>query len=86
MCDPINACGKRRGADDAVAAGVLAPHILHAEHGCIVRGRDTGQLLEHRRLAVDKIIGENDVMDADKLPKVKMPNRNGFVSKYPERN
>ncbi len=36
-------------------------------------------------LVLNKIIGENDVMDADKLPKVKMPNRDGFVSKYPER-
>jgi hypothetical protein len=24
-------------------------------------------------------------MNADSLPKVKMPNRDGFVSKYPER-
>ena len=36
-------------------------------------------------LVLNKIIGENDVMDADKLPKVKMPNWDGFVSKYPER-
>ena len=36
-------------------------------------------------LALNKIIGENDVMNADSLPKVKMPNRDGFVSKYPER-
>jgi S-disulfanyl-L-cysteine oxidoreductase SoxD len=36
-------------------------------------------------LVLSKIIGENDVMDADNLPKVKMPNRDGFASKYPER-
>jgi cytochrome c len=36
-------------------------------------------------LALNKIIGDNDVMNADSLPKVKMPNRDGFVSKYPER-
>jgi mono/diheme cytochrome c family protein len=36
-------------------------------------------------LALAKIIGENDVMNADTLPKVRMPNRDGFVSKYPEK-
>ena len=36
-------------------------------------------------LALNKIIGENDVMNAENLPKVKMPNRDGFVSRYPER-
>ena len=29
------------------------------------------------------IIGENDVMDAQSLPKVEMPNRNGFVPAVP---
>jgi cytochrome c len=37
-------------------------------------------------LALNKIIGENDVMNAEILPKVKMPNRDGFVSKYPEKH
>jgi mono/diheme cytochrome c family protein len=37
-------------------------------------------------LALNKIIGENDVMNAETLPKVKMPNRDGFVSKYPEKH
>src|SRR5882757_5066154 len=36
-------------------------------------------------LSLAKIIGENDVMNADTLPKVRMPNRDGFVSKYPEK-
>lgn len=30
------------------------------------------------------IIGENDVMDKETLPKVVMPNADGFVSAYPE--
>ena len=30
-------------------------------------------------LALNKIIGENDVMNAETLPKVKMPNRDGFI-------
>jgi cytochrome c len=37
-------------------------------------------------LALAKIIGENDVMNAETLPKVRMPNRDGFVSKYPEKH
>ena len=37
-------------------------------------------------LAGNKIIGENDVMDAKSLPKVQMPNRNGFVSRYPDKH
>ena len=36
-------------------------------------------------LALAKIIGENDVMNAETLPKVRMPNRDGFVSKYPDK-
>ena len=35
-------------------------------------------------LSLAKIIGQNDVMNAETLPKVRMPNRDGFVSKYPE--
>jgi S-disulfanyl-L-cysteine oxidoreductase SoxD len=37
-------------------------------------------------LALAKIIGENDAMNAETLPKVRMPNRDGFVSKYPEKH
>jgi mono/diheme cytochrome c family protein len=37
-------------------------------------------------LALAKIIGEDDVMNAETLPKVRMPNRDGFVSKYPEKH
>src|SRR5437588_5385911 len=37
-------------------------------------------------LALAKIIGENDVMNAETLPKVRMPNRDGFISKYPEKH
>lgn len=37
-------------------------------------------------LALAKIISENDVMNAETLPKVRMPNRDGFVSKYPEKH
>jgi S-disulfanyl-L-cysteine oxidoreductase SoxD len=37
-------------------------------------------------LARNKIIGENDTMNAESLPKVQMPNRNGFVSRYPDKH
>jgi cytochrome c len=34
-------------------------------------------------LAGNKIIGENETMNAETLANVKMPNRDGFVSRYP---
>ena len=37
-------------------------------------------------LALNKIIGDNDVMNAETLPKVHLPNRDGFVSRYPEKH
>jgi cytochrome c len=36
-------------------------------------------------LSLNKIIGENDVMNAQTLPKVKMPNAGKFTIPYPER-
>jgi|SRR5687767_1837788 len=36
-------------------------------------------------LALNKIIGPNDMMNAQTLPKVRMPNRDGFVVRFPER-
>jgi cytochrome c553 len=36
-------------------------------------------------LAQNEIIGEDAVMNAQSLPKVKMPNRNGFVIKFPDK-
>ena len=37
-------------------------------------------------LALNKIIDENDVINAETLPKVRMPNRDGFVSRYPDKH
>jgi S-disulfanyl-L-cysteine oxidoreductase SoxD len=37
-------------------------------------------------LALNKIIGESDAINAETLPKVRMPNRDGFVSRYPEKH
>ena len=36
-------------------------------------------------LALNKLIGEQDVMDAQSLPRVKMPNRDGFIPRFPEK-
>ncbi len=36
-------------------------------------------------LALNKIIGETDVMNAQTLPKVKMPNRDNFIIRFPDR-
>jgi cytochrome c len=35
-------------------------------------------------LAQNKLIGENDRMNAETLPKVKMPNRDGFIVRFPD--
>jgi S-disulfanyl-L-cysteine oxidoreductase SoxD len=37
-------------------------------------------------LSLNKIIGENDVLNAETLPKVQMPNRDGFISRYPDKH
>src|SRR6266850_8357984 len=36
-------------------------------------------------LSINKLIGENDTMNAETLPKVKMPNRDGFIIRFPDR-
>jgi S-disulfanyl-L-cysteine oxidoreductase SoxD len=36
-------------------------------------------------LALNKLIGENDVMNAETLPKVRMPNRDGFIIRFPDK-
>jgi S-disulfanyl-L-cysteine oxidoreductase SoxD len=36
-------------------------------------------------LAANKLIGENDVINAQTLPKVKMPNADNFIIRFPER-
>ncbi len=36
-------------------------------------------------LSLNKLIGENDAMDAKTLPQVKMPNRDNFILPYPDR-
>jgi mono/diheme cytochrome c family protein len=35
-------------------------------------------------LAANKLIGENDTINAQTLPKVQMPNRDGFIVRFPD--
>jgi S-disulfanyl-L-cysteine oxidoreductase SoxD len=35
-------------------------------------------------LALNKLIGNNDTMNAETLPKVRMPNRDGFIVRFPD--
>jgi cytochrome c len=34
---------------------------------------------------LNKLIGESDSMNPDTLPKVRMPNRNGFIPRFPDK-
>ena len=36
-------------------------------------------------LSLNKLVGENDTMNAQTLPKVRMPNRDGFIIRFPDR-
>jgi cytochrome c len=36
-------------------------------------------------LVLNKVIGESDVMNAESLPRVRMPNRDGFIFRFPEK-
>jgi cytochrome c len=36
-------------------------------------------------LSLNKLIGENETMNAQTLPKVRMPNRDGFIPRFPDR-
>jgi cytochrome c len=36
-------------------------------------------------LSINQIIGEDEVMNAETLPRVRMPNRDGFIARFPER-
>ena len=36
-------------------------------------------------LALNRLIGEDDVMNATSLPRVRMPNRDGFIIRFPDK-
>jgi cytochrome c len=48
-------------------------------------GNDEVYALTAYILALNKLIGENDVINAETLPKVPMPNRENFIVRFPER-
>ena len=47
-------------------------------------GNDEVYALTAYILALNKLIGENDTMNAQTLPKVRMPNRDGFIARFPD--
>lgn len=57
------------------------PDIDPARHRLLIHGMVKRPLI----FTVDAIIGENDEMNAQTLPKVKMPNRSNFIVVYPSR-
>src|SRR5213078_2528646 len=44
-----------------------------------------GDALTAYILALNKLIGENEAMNARTLPKVRMPNRDGFIPRFPDK-
>jgi cytochrome c len=36
-------------------------------------------------LALNRVIGASDVMDSDSLPRIRMPNRDGFIFRFPDK-
>jgi S-disulfanyl-L-cysteine oxidoreductase SoxD len=48
-------------------------------------GNDEVYALVAYILAGNKIIGEEDTMTAETLPKVRMPNRDGFIIRFPDK-
>jgi cytochrome c len=36
-------------------------------------------------LSLNQLIGEHDIMSAATLPKVRMPNRDGFIIRFPDK-
>jgi mono/diheme cytochrome c family protein len=47
-------------------------------------GNDEVYALTAYLLAQNKLIGENDTINAETLPKVRMPNRDGFIVRFPD--
>jgi S-disulfanyl-L-cysteine oxidoreductase SoxD len=48
-------------------------------------GNDEVYALTAYILSLNQLIGENDAMNAQSLPKVQMPNRDGFITRFPDR-
>ena len=48
-------------------------------------GNDEVYALTAYILSLNKLIGESETMNAQTLPKVRMPNRDGFIIRFPDR-
>ena len=73
----------RRGLLDrlkAVGVGFGAAFMLGAKQSDAHNALDASARLKSTNTALNGIIEEDRVMDATSLPKVKMPNRDGFVA------
>ena len=56
------------------------PKVSQTSEARLIRGIRRWDLVA---IAINGIIGENDTMNAATLPKVQMPNRDGFINLYP---
>ena len=65
------------------------PVRLHSPRDAVAAAADADQRrglrADRLHLALNKLIGENDTMNAQTLPKVQMPNRDGFIVHFPDK-
>ena len=89
----VGGAADRRHRDDEDDRQLLAVRDdavrLHSPRDAVAAAANAHErrsLRAHRvHLSLNKIIGENDAMNAQTLPKVRMPNRDGFIIRFPER-
>jgi len=92
---PVVSDAKRNGIDDTTLtianywpyATTLFDYIRRAMPWTSPRSLTDDQVyaLTAYILAQNKLIEPEEVIDAQSLPKVQMPNRNGFIPRFPER-
>jgi cytochrome c len=92
---PVVSDVKRKGIDDTTLtianywpyATTLFDYIRRSMPWTAPRSLTDDQVyaLTAYILAQNKLIDPNEVIDAQSLPKVEMPNRNGFIPRFPER-
>jgi S-disulfanyl-L-cysteine oxidoreductase SoxD len=92
---PVVSDAKRNGIDDTTLtianywpyATTLFDYIRRAMPWTSPRSLTDDQVyaLTAYILAQNKLIDEKQVINAQTLPKVQMPNRNGFIPRFPER-
>jgi S-disulfanyl-L-cysteine oxidoreductase SoxD len=82
---PVVSDVKRNGIDDTTLT--IADYIRRAMPWTSPRSLSDNDVyaLTAYILAQNKLIDAKQVIDAQTLPKVQMPNRNGFIPRFPER-